>query len=233
MQPFTIFIPVYNEADILEANVEKVISTARGLQTPFQLLLADNGSTDATPQLAQRLARRHGEIESFRLPRRGPGAALRRGLELTRYDWIVTLDMDLSADLKFIAEALVLLETHDLVIGSKKTGSESRSFTRRACSDLFILMSRLLLRLPFDDYSLGAKAYRKSFLLRYRGAIDDGTAYVQTLACLAHRDACPAIEISVDCQDHRRSKFNLLHEGLYRFSRLFKLWIQGAPDLAP
>ena len=125
----------------------------------------------------------------------------------------------------FIEEALGLLDAHyDIIVGSKKMGHERRSIFRRLGSDLSILTARVLLGLPFEDYSIGAKAYKRDLLLEYLDRVDGGTAYVLNIVFLAFQSKRKVIEIPVRCEDYRKSRFNITHEGFYRFFNLFKLW---------
>ena len=223
-RPFSVFLPVYNEEEILVANTERLLQFLDSFGVPYEIIIGSNGSTDRTRQLGETLQSRHPHVRFFHLPTSGPGRALTHALDLMRYESVVCLDMDLSSDLGFVGAALRLLEAHDVVLGSKKMGVESRSLMRRLGSDLFIFCSQRLLGLSFDDYSIGAKAYRKSVLQRYRHVIDRGTAYVQKIVYLASRDGLKVTETPLRCEDFRASRFNLLHEGVYRFSRLFSLW---------
>ena len=95
---------------------------------------------------------------------------------------------------------------------------------RRLGSDLFVLTARVLLGLPFEDYSIGAKAYKRDLVLEYGYRIDAGTSYVLNIVYLAFRDKRKVIEIPVSCEDYRESRFNIIHEGFYRFYQLFRLW---------
>ena len=133
--------------------------------------------------------------------------------------------MDLSIELGFVERALGLLdEGYEIVVGSKKMGHQERTTFRIMGSGLFILCARLLLGLAFEDYSIGAKGYRRSVLLSHLDRIDHGTSYVIDIIALVHRDGGRIIEIPVSCEDFRASKFNITREGVYRFSNLFKLW---------
>lgn len=224
-QPFSVFLPVYNEEQILAANTERLLAFLDSFGVAYDVVIGSNGSTDRTVQLGETLQQHHSNVRFFHLPASGPGAALRQALDLMRHELVVCLDMDLSSDLGFIAAALRLLKDHDIVLGSKKMGVESRSLIRRLGSDLFIFCSQRLLGLPFDDYSIGAKAYRKTVLQRYRRAIDRGTAYVQKIVYLASRDGLKVTETPLRCEDFRPSRFNLIHEASYRFAHLFRLWV--------
>lgn len=226
---YTVFVPVCDEEELLLANTERIVAAGRGLGLPFEVLLGLNGSRDASAGLAAQVAARLPEVRVFELGPKGPGAAFRRGIEVCRFERVVCLDMDLSTHLRFLAEAVALLDEHDVVIGSKKSGSENRSAFRRLGSSLYVRCSKLLLGMPFEDYSLGAKGYRKAVLERYLYAVDDGTFYVHKIVFLASRDGLKVAQIPIECEDLRESRFSLWREGLYRFGRLFALW---ARDLA-
>lgn len=224
MEPFSVFLPVYNEEAILVSSTERLVMRLEALGTPHEVWIGSNGSTDGTVELGEEMARRHPQVRFFQLPRRGPGAALRTALGRMGQEFVVCLDMDLSVGPEFVPTALESLERCDIVVGAKKLGVENRSLPRRLGSDVFIALSKKLLGLPFDDYSIGAKGYRRSVLLRYEKAIDDWTFYVQRVLYEAHRDGLRIEQVPVRCDDERRSRFNLLNEGFYRCGRLLQLW---------
>ncbi len=73
-----IVIPVLNEAHVLEKSVETVRRfLARGFDYSWKLVLVDNGSTDGTDQVAQRVAEKHADVEFLQLQQEGRGRALR------------------------------------------------------------------------------------------------------------------------------------------------------------
>jgi glycosyltransferase involved in cell wall biosynthesis len=225
LPPFTVFIPVYNEEDILIQNTERLIEYLDKLQIHYEIIIGSNGSEDRTPDLGGMLADKYAQVEFFHIKERGVGNAFKHGIQMARFDAIVSLDMDLSIHLGFIEEALQLLDTnHDIIVGSKKMGHERRSIFRKLGSDLFIYFARILLGLPFEDYSIGAKAYKRELILEYSNRIDRGTAYVLNIIFLAFQDKRKVTEIPVRCEDYRKSRFNIIYEGFYRFYNLFKLW---------
>ena len=140
------------------------------------------------------------------------------------FDRIISVDMDLSIDLDFIRTAYPILETCDMVIGSKITGRQRRSWARRIASTCFILMAKALLRINFHDYSIAAKGYRREFAFQHLPLVDNKTFYVVKLLYGASRQGRRIVEIPVFCHDTRGSRFNLIHEGVYKFGNLFLLW---------
>ena len=222
---FTLFIPIYNEETLLVPNTVRLIETLDPLMTPYEIIIGSNGSTDGSIQQAGELCARYENLRFFHLPQKGVGAAFREGVKRAVFERIITVDMDLSIDLEFIEKAHRLLSRYEVVIGSKVSGSQKRSWTRRMASSSFIRIARLLLRIDFHDYSIAAKGYRRELLEKYLPCIDDKTFYVVSILYLAHHDGRSITEIPVKCHDMRESRFNLVHEGFYKFGNLFRLWL--------
>ena len=223
----TIFIPVYNEEDLLVKNTRRLLAFLDVLKRPYEVVLGSNGSTDGTVNLAGELSKKHDSVRFFHLKSRGVGRAFREGVGMAAYDRIITVDMDLSISLDFIPEACRLLDHSDMVIGSKITGEQQRSWSRKAASNLFIRLAGRLLHINYHDYSIAAKGYRKDLVKRYLEHIDDQTFYVVEIVHRASRDGCRILEIPVNCMDMRESRFNLIHEGVYKFGNLFRLWLKS------
>lgn len=217
MRPqFTVFIPVLNEEAIIEANTRLLVDRLRAQGRSFELLIGSNGSSDRTEELGRVLESEIDEVRFFALDQKGPGRAFAKAIELFRGDWLITLDMDLSTDLGFLDSSLELLRQYAVVVGSKHQGTQERSLGRIMGSGLYIACARLMLGMPYHDYSLGAKAFHRQVLERFRESVDTHTAYVSNMVFCAHRAGFPIYELPVTCADRRVSRFNLGHEGLYR-----------------
>ena len=224
-QGLTVFVPVFNEEALLPSNTKRLHQYLESLKIPYEIIIGSNGSTDRTVQIAEELCHRHPEIRIFHLAEKGVGRAFKEGVKIARYDRIVTVDMDLSIKLGFISEACRLLDQYDMVIGSKITGTQNRAWIRRLASISFIRLAKVLLRINFHDYSIAAKGYRKTLVEKYLPFLDDKTFYVVEIVCRAYQDGKILREISVECTDTRESRFNLIHEGVYKFYNLFRLWL--------
>ena len=225
--PFTVGIPVYNEEAILVPNTERLLAFLDGLGREYEVIIGSNGSTDSTTALGIDLSRRFPHVTFFHVPQRGVGLAFREFVQRARHPFLVSLDMDLSIDLDFVERALALLEDHEIVVGSKKLGKQKRSFVRRLGSDTFLRMAHLLLGIDYDDYSIAAKAYRVETARRFIDRINEGSSYVIEMCFLTTRAGGRIVQIPVECEDWRKSKFNLLNEAVYKYSHLFGLWLQG------
>ena len=72
-------IPVLNEVEALEKSVTTLREfLANSFPYPWKIVVADNGSTDGTRELAERLAAEHADVRAFSLGQKGRGRALRR-----------------------------------------------------------------------------------------------------------------------------------------------------------
>jgi glycosyltransferase involved in cell wall biosynthesis len=225
--PLSIVIPVHNEERIIVPNTDRLLSFLRQRFVLFEILLVDNGSTDRTYFLSRSLEDTNPEVRSLRIDERGAGLAFKEAVRNAKYEHLICLDMDLPHDFSFVEEASRLLEEAVIVIGSKRTGAERRGFFRKIAGSFYIFLAKSLLRLPFTDYSIGAKAYKRSFVLRHLDIIDRHTHYVFALCLKAISEHEKIIEIPVFCEDRRESHFNLLHEGFYRIFMLLRAYVRS------
>lgn len=214
------FVPVYNEEPILKTNIAQLGAYLGGCLEDYEILIGSNGSTDRTVEIGRDLEQTYRRVAFFHLENKGVGSAFREGLVRAAGNRFITVDADLTTGLDFIPRAEELLDEYHVVVGSKQTGQQQRSMVRILGSGSFILAARILLGLPFVDYSIGSKGWRRDVVSRYQDCIDTGSAYVIEMICRAWRDGSPMIQIPVTRHDTRPSKFNLVHEGFYRFGKL-------------
>ena len=195
---------------------------------PYEIIVADNGSTDNTANIAEGLTKDFPKkVKLVSLPERGVGNAFKAAVKAARYDKLVSIDADLTIDFRsFIPECLKLLRTHSIVVGSKHAGKQSRPMLRMVLSTGFILMTRGLLGINLTDHSIGAKGYRRKDILPFMGDVDAGSFYVTALVYRVSKSGKRFTEIPVMCRDTRRSKFSLWREVLYRFHSLLMFWLR-------
>ncbi|MFC1823323.1 glycosyltransferase family 2 protein [Thermodesulfobacteriota bacterium] len=223
----TIFVPVYNEEAILERNVLELLQYMDRLALPYEIILGSNGSSDQTTKIGYELDQAYVQVRFFHHPLRGPGLAFAEALRRAAHSSFLCLDADLSIDLNFIDRCVEALHDYDAVIGSKQAGTQRRPILRIMASELFIMTTNLLLSMPYRDYSIGAKAYQTMAIRPFLDRIDRHTFYTQELLYRLQKEGKSIIEIAVNCHDRRKSKFNLFHEGFYRFYKLFELWFRS------
>jgi len=165
MDHFSILIPVYNEEEILEKSSREIISQLKDVKTDFELLVCENGSTDKTVEIAERLKREIKYFDFFRSKHANYGKALEKGIERAKYNKIVVFEIDYY-DIDFLRKSIALLDEYDLIIGSKRApGSvDERSSIRKFITWGFNTALKFLVGFKGTD-THGLKAMRKDKLL--------------------------------------------------------------------
>jgi phenylacetate-CoA ligase len=163
----SVVVPCYNEEDNLRELVGRTVHAlaAEGVSR-FEILLVDDGSTDATGTVINELADEYSQVVSVIHPEnRGIVAGWRSGFEMSRGGVVLTTD----ADLQYAPEDIPLLYREcvsgswDLVQGWRKNYRE-KSLLRKLLSTGFSGILRLLFFLPLRDVKSGFIAYRREVL---------------------------------------------------------------------
>jgi glycosyltransferase involved in cell wall biosynthesis len=220
----SILIPVYNEEKILRESVMHLFGYLTEHGTPFEVLVVDNGSTDQTLSLARSLEKEFNWFRVFSIPEKSVGQAFAKGVREARFPYVISLDADLSVDLSFIKQAERLLANAVMVVGSKTLGTQKRSLIRVLGSQIYLIVTQVLFQMTITDFSMGAKAYRKQAILPILGEIDFWTAYVFEICVWLNLNKQTMVQVGVSCIDHRKSRFNIWHEGYYRYQNLYRVW---------
>ena len=124
---------MYNEEAVLPLLVERLRPVADGWGVAYEILCVDDGSTDATPVLLQRLRREWPQVRVVRLrANAGHQAAISAGLARARGQWVVTLDADLQDPPEVIGEMLAVARGQgvDVVYGVRSDRSSDTAFKR-------------------------------------------------------------------------------------------------------
>lgn len=158
-------LPIYNEAHLLERSVDELLAGAEAQDLPdWRVVIADNGSTDGTTELARRLASTRARVEAVTLSRKGRGFALRTVWNETDADHSLYMDVDLSTRLEAIWRVSRGLDAGaDLVVGSRldRRSEVVRGWKREVLSRGYNRLIRMLFRVEsFDDAQCGFKGIR-------------------------------------------------------------------------
>ena len=156
----SVIVPAYNEAESLPELVARVREVLSGRVRSWEMLVVDDGSTDATREVLKSLARETPELR-YRSFRRnyGKSAALAVGFESARGDRIITMDADLQDDPAEIPALLDALDQGwDLVSGWKRVRHDP--LTKTVPSRLFNRVTSVVSGIRLHDFNCGLKAYR-------------------------------------------------------------------------
>jgi glycosyltransferase involved in cell wall biosynthesis len=157
----SVLVPAFNEARTLEGVLRRVAD----LDLRSEIVVVDDGSTDATPEILARLA---GELPALRTARQanaGKGAAVRRAIALSTGDFVVVQDADLEYDPSDIPVLLgpLIDGRADAVYGTRLRGGKPQRahlFWHYAGNRFLSLLTNVMFNTTISDMEVGYKALR-------------------------------------------------------------------------
>jgi glycosyltransferase involved in cell wall biosynthesis len=220
-----ITVPVFNEECVLEDNIVKLHAFAAAfLPFGWQIVIADNGSTDATPKIAGVLAKNLRNTSALHLQTKGRGAALKAAWERYPADILSYMDADLSTDLEVFPALVSALAGGDglpdnlpgpyhLAVGSRLLvpGLTTRSFRRELISRAYNLLLKATFHPRFSDAQCGFKAVGHDAARHLLPFVQDTGWFFDTeLLILAENWGYRIFELPVRWTESPRSTVNIL-----------------------
>lgn len=154
-------IPMYNESQTIRDTVKKLTSIAGGLTDDYEIIIADDGSTDDSGRIIDRLAGEDSRIKAEHLQKNTKfGGALKRGLNRARKDIIIYTDSDLPVHSDAIRNALSLLDGCDVVSGFSKV-KKGETLKRVIMSSVYNFLIQFLFNTRIKDINSGFKIYKR------------------------------------------------------------------------
>lgn len=197
---FDVTIPVLNEEATLAQNVlilHEFLWKHFPQKNQWKIVIADNGSTDRTLEIAKELAQQQSEITFVKVPKKGVGLALKTSWGQSNADIVGYMDLDLATDLKHFLEAYEAIaeQDFDVVYATRlhpKSKVINRPLKREISSRGFNFLLKTYLGVNFSDGMCGFKWLKREWFskLYERGAKNDGWFFsTELLTCAEWMDA--------------------------------------------
>src|SRR5438105_4647292 len=199
-----VVIPVYNEEADLGPSVRRLHRyLTANFPYPFRITIADNASTDDTPDIARRLRRELPGIVTLRLDQKGRGRALHAAWSGSDATVLAYMDVDLSTDLAAVLPLVApLVSGHsDLAVGTRlgRGARVVRGGKRERISRMYNLLLKGTLGARFSDAQCGFKAIRREVAAELLPLVrDTGWFFDTELLVLAQRVHLRVHEVPVD-----------------------------------
>jgi glycosyltransferase involved in cell wall biosynthesis len=199
-----IVVPVYNEGSTLDVSVRQLDGfLADNLPFSWEIVIADNASTDRTLEVAEKLAGELDRVRVMHLAEKGRGRALRAAWSASDALVLCYMDVDLSTDLRALLPLLApLVSGHsDVAIGTRlgRGARVTRSPKREVISRVYNGILHVALGARFSDAQCGFKAIRADVARELLPRVRDEEWFFDTeLLVLAQREGLRIHEVPVD-----------------------------------
>lgn len=226
----TVVFPAYNEVDALEYAVDKVTHTLDGFTSFYEIIIAEDGSTDGTGKLAAALAEEYSFVKHIHGEKRlGRGAALKNAFKQSSGEVLVYMDLDLATDLKHLKALVdaVDAEGYEFATGSRMLDESQvkRSGTRHIASKTYNFMVRAVLGSKLQDHQCGFKAFRRKSLMQLLDEVCAKHWFWDTeILVRAYLRGYRIKEIPVSWKGGRETKVRLFKDSLNMGWQIFSLW---------
>lgn len=228
----SIIIPVFNEESCIEKTLERIINYMIGKRISYQIIVADDGSTDRTKEIVYSLSVKYNSVPIKFISHnihKGKGFAVNIGMKEASGEYSLFLDADLSTDISEIEKFVPYIQQgKDVIIGTRRTkGSKveiRQSFIREFMGRVFTWLSNFILGTSITDFTCGFKCFSKKakeqiFSLQKI----TGWSYDAEILFLANRLGYKVYEVPIIWKNDPTTKVNLFRDTIYSFIELLKI----------
>lgn len=208
----SIVIPLYNEVESLPELHEWIVSVMQKHNFTYEVIFVDDGSKDGSWDIVMNLQSQDNCVRGIKFQRNyGKSAALQKGFEAVKGEFVVTMDADLQDSPEEIPEMVRMLkeDDFDMISGWKKKRFDPLSKT--IPTKLYNWTARKLTGIYLHDFNCGLKAY-KTVVVKSIEIYGDMHRYIPALAKFAGFS-----KIGEKVVQHQARKFGTTKFGLNRF----------------
>lgn len=184
----SVIVPCFNEQDMIAATIRKLTDTMRGINRPYELIVVDDGSTDATPlELSSCAYEPH--LRVFRNERnRGYGFSLKRAVAEAQYECVVIIDADGTYPISAVEKLLAAMDGADMVVASRTGSHVHVPLARRPAKWALRKLAAYLTQTDIPDLNSGLRVMKRSLIRKFLPLLPDGFSFTTTitLALLTH-----------------------------------------------
>ena len=225
---YLVIIPTYNERE----NIERLVPQTLSISEEIHILIVDDNSPDNTAQIVKQYNSNNVFIEE-RAEKNGLGSAYIHGFNWAlenRYDKIIQMDADLSHDPSEVPAMFDLLNSYDLVIGSRYDGGLrviNWPISRLYISYFANLYARLITGVPIKDLTAGFKGWKSEtlHLINFNESSSQGYCFQIETSFRAYQKACKLVEHPIVFTDRTVGESKMSKNVM--IEAIFKVWLFG------
>jgi dolichyl-phosphate beta-glucosyltransferase len=231
MTALSLILACFNEAERLPATLAAYLAQLSTAPGAVEVLVVDDGSTDATAEIAQAVAAADARVRVLgSRPNHGKGFAVRAGMLAGSGELLVFTDADGAYGPGDVQRVVQALETAPVAIGTRGPDTAA-PLARQVASRAFNYVLHLLSDLPFTDTQCGLKGFRRQAARQLFGrARVNGFAFDVELLLLARRLGLPVAEVPVRAQACSGSRVRILADGRRMLGEVWSVRQELGPD---
>ena len=177
----SIVMPAFDEEEGISFSVRDLRTVMDGLGKPYELVVVDDGSTDATAELAAREGAR-----VISLPRNvGYGGALKAGIARAMYDTIVITDADGTYPADAVPALLEFAGDFDMVVGARIGDNVRIPAMRLPAKWVLARLASYLAGQPIPDLNSGLRVVRREMVERFEFLLPSGFSFTTSITLAA------------------------------------------------
>lgn len=230
----SVVLPAYNEARTIENTVRVTVETLERFlpSDAFEVIVAEDGCDDETPEIADELAAEDKRIRHYHSDERlGRGGALERAFEAADGDTLVYFDTDLATDMRHLEGLVERVRTgeYDVATGSRwmPDNVADRPTKRGVPSRAYNGLVRFFLQSDLRDHQCGFKAFSRDVFETLRHDVEDEHWFWDTeMLVRAQRAGFRVAEFPVDWEPKGDTKVDLVRDILGMGSQILRTWWQ-------
>jgi dolichyl-phosphate beta-glucosyltransferase len=225
----SVIIPCYNGGSEIRDSVLSIDTFLKEFSCvgDYEIICIDDGSKDETRKVISSLVRKNRKIRT-NAPRtnRGKGYSVKEGIFLSRFDFILFTDADLSTPISEIKKFIPYIDDYDVLIASRnmRDSEVERSFFRSLISRIFVFLNRILCGLKYRDTQCGFKIFRRETAKEiFKMQKLEGFSFDVEVLFLAERLNYRVKEIPVRWADSGSSSVRIFRDSFKMFCDLLKI----------
>lgn len=216
----SVIIPVYNESKRIVPSLMAIIDYCKKTFNMYEIIIIDDGSTDNTKEVLSEIVKNNNIKFITYEKNKGKGYAVRQGILVSKGNFILITDADLSTPIEEVEKLLIFCEScYDVVIGSRWLKESEilikQPWWREVMGRVFNIIVRSLLKLEFMDTQCGFKLLRGE-VGKYlaKRAIIDRFAFDVEILYLSKKEGFKIKEVPVKWLNSKDSKVKPIRDSL-------------------
>ncbi len=214
MAKVSIIMPVFNEVGSVESTATAIRRTVGGVIEDWELIIVDDGSSDGTGQVVDRISDERVRVLHHSV-NRGYGAALKTGILSARHELALIIDGDGSYPVEPMPEMAAAMQRNDMVVAARNRASASQDLLRRLAKAPIHWLANYLVGQKIPDLNSGLRIFRVDLVKKFLHILPNGFSFTSniTLALLSEGYRVEYLPIAYN-KRVGRSKVRPFHDGL-------------------